>query len=74
MAPCAEALRSSIFPRVPRPCPWPPWGRRRLAFLPDAAREIIAELITRHNHAWLIERLGSPTPAQARAAGLRRAT
>jgi hypothetical protein len=26
-------------------------GRRRLAFLPYAAREIVGELITRHSHA-----------------------
>lgn len=33
----------------------------------EQAREIIGEFIHRYNHAWLIERLGHRTPAQARA-------
>ncbi len=33
----------------------------------EQAREIIGEFIHRYNYAWLIERLGHRTPAQARA-------
>lgn len=39
----------------------------------EQARAIIAAFIDRYNHEWLIERLGHRTPAQARAAVLRRA-
>jgi putative transposase len=37
----------------------------------DEARAIIAQFIERYNDAWLIERLGYRTPAQARAEGWR---
>ena len=39
----------------------------------EEAREIIAAFIGRYNHAWLIERLGHRTPAQARAEARRSA-
>ena len=39
----------------------------------EEARALIAGFIGRYNHAWLIERLGHRTPAQARAAAPRRA-
>jgi transposase InsO family protein len=37
------------------------------------AQRIIGEFISRYNTAWLIERLGHRTPAQARADALGRA-
>ncbi len=46
-------------------------GRKRYCL--TEARQIIGEFIPRHNTAWLSERLGHRTPAQARAAALGRA-
>jgi putative transposase len=37
------------------------------------ARRMIAEFVDRHNHEWLLERLGYRTPADARIEGWRAA-
>ncbi len=62
-----------LSPEEVRPKPDTCAAKDGIALLPYAAREIISEFIARRNHAWIIERLGHPMLAQARAAGLRRA-